>query len=192
MEKCQKAWRLGIYGLLASRFAQNSRLFSNSVAFHQYVHPSSLSMSSLPLRPPFLSPGNVFLPFKVAPFVPLFSCRSFISRIATLCASPTLSPKTNTSSFSTGYSPSCLPNAASILCHISTSYCVTKEIAFPAFPARAVRPTRWMYVLLSGGRSRLRTTSTEGMSRPRAATSVATSILRLPALNFPSAPRRED
>ena len=74
----------------------------------------------------------------------------------------------------------------------STSYCVTKLIACPDFPALAVRPTRWIYVLLSGGRSKFTTISTDGISSPLAATSVATRISRLRARNFPNAPRRAD
>ena len=43
---------------------------------------------------------------------------------------------------------------------------------------------------LTCGTSKLMTTSTDGMSRPREATSVATRMLRSPLLNLLSAPRR--
>lgn len=104
-------------------------------------HSSSRSISSLPRFP--LS-AQLFRPRSVDPFVPLLSCRFFISRMACLCASPTRSLSSMTSSFTASCSGCFFPSAASILSHTSTSYCVTRLIARPLLPARAVRPTRWM------------------------------------------------
>mmetsp|Transcript_33016 Transcript_33016/g.81239 ORF Transcript_33016/g.81239 Transcript_33016/m.81239 type:complete len:289 (+) Transcript_33016:215-1081(+) len=53
----------------------------------------------------------------------------------------------------------------------------------PVAPARPVRPLRWMYVSASLGGSHCTTISTPVMSRPRAATSVATSVWNLLARN---------
>eukprot|EP01139_Manchomonas_bermudensis_P000891 Amastigsp_a1050_42.p4 type:complete len:122 gc:universal Amastigsp_a1050_42:437-802(+) len=47
-----------------------------------------------------------------------------------------------------------------------------KSSARPFLPARAARPTRWMYSRGSSGASTWTIQSTSGMSRPRAATSV--------------------
>ena len=48
--------------------------------------------------------------------------------------------------------------------------------ALPFPPARAVRPTRWMYDFGSSGGSYCTIQSTAGMSSPRAATSVQSRI----------------
>mmetsp|Transcript_45460 Transcript_45460/g.144608 ORF Transcript_45460/g.144608 Transcript_45460/m.144608 type:complete len:263 (-) Transcript_45460:388-1176(-) len=57
-------------------------------------------------------------------------------------------------------------------------------MAMPVLLARPVRPERWRKVSESLGISKCTTRSTLGMSRPRAATSVATSTLKLPSRNF--------
>ena len=49
-----------------------------------------------------------------------------------------------------------------------------KEVANPRFPTRPVRPMRCTYSSMSLGRSKFTTCFTLGMSRPRAATAVAT------------------
>lgn len=54
----------------------------------------------------------------------------------------------------------------------SSSRSVTKLIATPPRPARAVRPTRCVYSSGSFGRSQLMTMATSSMSSPRAPTSV--------------------
>mmetsp|Transcript_7565 Transcript_7565/g.26636 ORF Transcript_7565/g.26636 Transcript_7565/m.26636 type:complete len:418 (-) Transcript_7565:568-1821(-) len=54
------------------------------------------------------------------------------------------------------------------------------EMAVPFFPARPVRPERCTKVSLFFGSSKCTTRSTSVMSRPRAATSVATSTLKIP------------
>ena len=58
---------------------------------------------------------------------------------------------------------------------------VTSMMLVPRSPARPVLPLLWMYVSQSLGASIITTNSTLLMSRPRAATSVATSVLNLPA-----------
>ena len=63
---------------------------------------------------------------------------------------------------------------------VSSSGCSTSS-ARPLPPARAVRPTRWMYSLGSSGGSYCTIQSTCGMSRPRAATSVQSSMPALAA-----------
>ena len=55
-----------------------------------------------------------------------------------------------------------------------------KLIARPLFPARAVRPMRWTCTSGSQASSKLTTSSSDLISRPRAATSVATNIRTLP------------
>ena len=52
----------------------------------------------------------------------------------------------------------------------------------PDRPARPVRPTRWVYALPSSGGSKLITCVTSSRSSPRAATSVAISVVTLPAV----------
>mmetsp|Transcript_18776 Transcript_18776/g.37953 ORF Transcript_18776/g.37953 Transcript_18776/m.37953 type:complete len:241 (-) Transcript_18776:1487-2209(-) len=56
-----------------------------------------------------------------------------------------------------------------------------KMMLVPVFPARAVRPERWMKSSWWDGGSVWMTTSTAGMSRPRAATSVAMRQRKLPS-----------
>lgn len=64
---------------------------------------------------------------------------------------------------------------SSILTTFSSSLSVTKLIATPSLPARAVRPTRCVYSSGSCGRSQFTTIATSGISSPRAATSVLTN-----------------
>ncbi|MNE68092.1 hypothetical protein D3C80_1637370 [compost metagenome] len=59
-------------------------------------------------------------------------------------------------------------------------------MAMPFSPARPVRPTRWMWISESRASSTLITMSRASMSRPRAATSVATSTDRLRLANIAS------
>lgn len=54
----------------------------------------------------------------------------------------------------------------------SSSRSVTKLMAIPPRPARAVRPTRCVYSSGSFGKSQLMTMATSSMSKPRAPTSV--------------------
>jgi len=81
----------------------------------------------------FLSKHCLLTPIlmQILHLIPSMSLRILNSRL-----------KTITSSFTVSYSFCFLPNAASILSQISTSYCVTRLIACPDFPARAVLPTR--------------------------------------------------
>lgn len=60
-------------------------------------------------------------------------------------------------------------------------------IARPPRPARAVRPTLCRYVSTLLGQSKLTTASTPRMSRPRAATSVASNSVAAPVRNVSSA-----
>lgn len=60
----------------------------------------------------------------------------------------------------------------------------------PERPARAVRPTRWMYVESCEGISRLMTVCTPGMSSPRAAMSVQRSMSASCRRNLSSASSR--
>ena len=57
----------------------------------------------------------------------------------------------------------------------SSSHSVTRLMAMPTLPARAVRPTRWVYSSGSLGMSQLMTMATSSMSKPRDPTSVETS-----------------
>mmetsp|Transcript_11194 Transcript_11194/g.46638 ORF Transcript_11194/g.46638 Transcript_11194/m.46638 type:complete len:599 (-) Transcript_11194:138-1934(-) len=61
---------------------------------------------------------------------------------------------------------------------------VRRSSAEPSRPAREVRPTRWMYWSTSSGQSICSTQSTAGKSRPRAATSVASSSIAGSLANF--------
>jgi hypothetical protein len=61
-----------------------------------------------------------------------------------------------------------------ILSKMESSLRLTSETAIPALPARAVLPILWKYVRGSSGKSKLITWLTFVMSRPLAATSVAT------------------
>mmetsp|Transcript_8319 Transcript_8319/g.31104 ORF Transcript_8319/g.31104 Transcript_8319/m.31104 type:complete len:315 (+) Transcript_8319:240-1184(+) len=65
-----------------------------------------------------------------------------------------------------------------------------KVTAVPFFPARAVRPTLCKYELSVRGASKEITASTPAMSRPRAATSVATRCDASPTRKLSSAARR--
>lgn len=65
-----------------------------------------------------------------------------------------------------------------------------KEVAVPLLPIRPVRPMRCTYSSMSWGRSKLITCFTSGMSRPRAATDVATSTGARPLLKSRSAASR--
>src|SRR5438128_9859582 len=71
---------------------------------------------------------------------------------------------------------------------MESSLRLTRETAIPATPARAVLPILWKYVRGSSGRSKLITWLTFVMSRPLAATSVATRTAtdpsRKPALPY--------
>ena len=76
--------------------------------------------------------------------------------------------------------PACLEiRWISNLCFI-----VQKVMQVPALPALAVRPERWIYVSVSFGGSTWMTRSTLGISRPREATSVATSTLNFCSANL--------
>merc|ERR1719317_105568 len=59
-----------------------------------------------------------------------------------------------------------------------------KEVANPRFPMRPVRPILWTYSSTSPGRSKLMTCFTFGMSKPLAATAVATMMGVWPHLNL--------
>jgi len=67
-----------------------------------------------------------------------------------------------------------LPIRSSIRNNRLSSFSVTKLIATPPFPVRAVLPTRWVYSSGSLGRSQLTTIATSSISKPRAPTSVET------------------
>lgn len=54
------------------------------------------------------------------------------------------------------------------------------DTALPTFPQRPVLPIRWTYSSMSFGRSKFTTCWTSGMSRPRAATEVATRTGHFP------------
>ena len=56
--------------------------------------------------------------------------------------------------------------------------------AFPSFPCRAVRPTRWTKTSASDGGSHWKTQSISSMSTPRAMTSVHRRIALSSSLNF--------
>lgn len=77
-----------------------------------------------------------------------------------------------------------MPAFLSIFCRSIFYFMVQNVMHVPALPALAVRPERWMYVSTSLGGSTWITRSTLGMSRPREATSVATSTLNLCSLNL--------
>mmetsp|Transcript_22701 Transcript_22701/g.63829 ORF Transcript_22701/g.63829 Transcript_22701/m.63829 type:complete len:350 (+) Transcript_22701:140-1189(+) len=78
---------------------------------------------------------------------------------------------------------------------LATSPGTKSEVARPGWPARPVRPMRWTYESkssLAKGKSMLITCSIPATSSPRAATSVATSTLQVPARKAASADSRCD
>lgn len=76
------------------------------------------------------------------------------------------------------------PVAVSISATNGISYLFAIDTATPLRPARPVRPIRWMYVSVLGGKSKLMTNCSRAISRPLAATSVATRIYSFPSRNI--------
>lgn len=66
--------------------------------------------------------------------------------------------------------------ASPITNHVTSNQPISSSDYLPTLPTRPVRPIRWTYSSISLGKSKLITWRTLGISRPRAATAVATRI----------------